>query len=180
MDFLIIALLSLGGLIALLLFIALFVKKNYSVERELVIHEPRAQIFTYIKYLKNQDNFSKWARMDPNMKKTYSGTDGQPGFISAWESDQKSVGKGEQEIKSIREGDRIIYEIRFIKPFPGVSKAQIELESLADNQTLVKWGFSSGMKYPMNLFLLFMNIEKVIGRDLHEGLTNLKKLMEQH
>jgi hypothetical protein len=39
--------------------------------------------------------------MDPNMKKTYTGTDAEVGFISAWESTDKNVGVGEQEIKKI-------------------------------------------------------------------------------
>jgi len=29
-----------------------------------------------------------------------------------------------------------------------------------DNATTVKWGFSSKMKYPMNIMLLFMNMEE--------------------
>jgi hypothetical protein len=36
--------------------------------------------------------------MDPDMKKTYRGTDGTVGFVSEWESNKKDVGTGEQEI----------------------------------------------------------------------------------
>ena len=51
-------------------------------------------------------------------------------------------------------------------------------DSSSDNHTTVKWGFDSEMRYPMNLMLLFMNMEKMIGNDLSTGLNNLKKLME--
>ena len=47
----------------------------------------------------------------------FTGTDGTVGFISAWESDIKNVGSGEQEILNIVEGERLGYEIRFLKPF---------------------------------------------------------------
>jgi hypothetical protein len=36
------------------------------------------------------------------------------------------------------------------------------------------------MKYPMNLMLLFMNMEKMVGRDLSIGLTNLKNTLEKN
>jgi hypothetical protein len=34
------------------------------------------------------------------------------------------------------------------------------------------------MKYPMNLMLLFMNMEKMVGNDLGNGLKNLKTILE--
>ncbi len=49
----------LGVIIAILLLVALFVKKDYAVEKEIVINKPKTEVFEYIKYLKNQDNFSK-------------------------------------------------------------------------------------------------------------------------
>jgi len=165
--------------VVLLLIIAAFVKKEYSVERDIIISKPKGIVFDYLKRLKNQDNFSKWALMDPNMKKEYRGIDGTPGFVSAWDSTEKNVGKGEQEIKRITEGDRIDYEIRFIKPFAGVANAYLKTTSLPNNRTMVAWGFDSSMKYPMNLMLLFMNMEKMVGKDFETGLLNLKTLLEK-
>ena len=170
-------LLCIAGFIALLLIIALFLKKDYAVERSVTVNQPKQLVFDYIRSLKNQDNFSKWASMDPNMKKEYRGTDGTVGFVSAWEGNKK-VGKGEQEIKKITEGERVDFELRFIKPFAGLANAYITTEAVNNQQTLVKWGFDSRMKYPMNLMLLFMNMEKMIGNDFSTGLNNLKNNLE--
>ncbi len=63
-------------LISIPLLVALFVKKEYVVERDIIIERPVTEVFSYLKYLKNQDNFSKWASMDPNMKKSTRGVDG--------------------------------------------------------------------------------------------------------
>lgn len=167
------------GIIGIALITALFVKKQYAVEREITINKPKQQVFEYVKYLKNQDNYSVWANMDPNMKKDYKGTDGTVGFVSAWDSEKSDVGKGEQEIKKITEGERIDFELRFIKPFESTEPAYMITESVADNQTKVKWGFSGEMKYPMNLMLLFMNMEEMIGKDLENGLQNLKTTLEK-
>ena len=166
-------------LICILLIVALFIKKDYSIEREITISKPKEQVFNYIKYLKNQDNYSVWARIDPNMKKEYRGTDGIPGFVSAWESDDKNVGKGEQQIEQITDGQRIDLDLHFIKPFEGRADARMITEPIGDNQTKVKWGFDSRMNYPMNIMLLFMNMEKMIGNDLQAGLNTLKSILEK-
>ena len=113
------------------------------------------------------------------MKKVYKGTDGTVGFISTWDSDKKEVGKGEQEIKKIIEGERVELSLHFIKPFDGFADAHMITTPQGDNQTKVKWGFSSKMKYPMNILLLFMNMEKMIGGDLQTGLINLKTVLEK-
>lgn len=166
-------------LIAIPLIIALFVKKDYSVEREVTINKSKNEVFDYIKLLKNQDHYSKWATLDPDMKKTYSGTDGTVGFVSAWDSDDKNVGKGEQEIIKIREGERIDFELRFYEPFEAVEPAYMVTESVSGDQTIVKWGFRGHMDYPMNIMFLFMDMEEMIGADLEMGLTKLKTLLEE-
>ena len=86
-------------IIAIPLIIALFVRKEYAVERELTISKPQQEVFNYVKYLKNQDNYSKWVMTDPAMKKDFKGIDGTSGFVYAWDSKIKKAGKGEQEIK---------------------------------------------------------------------------------
>jgi hypothetical protein len=166
------------GLVALVLIIALFVKKEYAVEREINVSKPKAEVFEYVKFLKNQDNYSKWANMDPAMKKEFRGTDGEVGFVSAWDSEMKDVGKGEQEITKITDGERIDYELRFIEPFESTDYTYMVTEGLNDSVTIVKWGFDGKMKYPMNLMLLFMDMEGMLGGDLEQGLTNLKGVLE--
>ena len=180
MKIVLIVVMVIVAIVVLLLVIALFVKKDYSIEREVVINKPKQEVFEFIKYLKNQDKYSKWATMDPAMKQEFTGTDGTVGFVSAWDSDKKDVGKGSQKITKITEGEKVDYEIHFIKPFEGLANAYITTEAISgSNQTRVKWGFKSRMNYPMNLMLLFMDMEKMVGNDLSVGLGNLKGLLEK-
>lgn len=179
MNLILYTLLGILGLVVVLLIVAAFVKKDYSVVSKINIKRAKPQVFEYLKLLKNQDYFSKWAMMDPNMKKEYRGKDGTEGFVSSWDSTNKNVGKGEQEIKKITESERIDFEIRFIKPFSGLANAYMTTQTVSENETLVNWGFHSQMKYPMNLMLLFMNMEKMIGNDLSTGLRNLKNILEK-
>jgi hypothetical protein len=164
-------------LVAVPLIVGLFVRTDFAVEREVIISKPKNEVFNYVKYLRNHDNFSKWATMDPQMKKDYRGTDGTVGFVSAWESDNEDVGKGEQEIKKITEGERIDVEIRIRSPFQSTDPAYITTESVADNQTKVKSGYLGKMNYPTNLLCPF--IADKIGKDMETGLTNLKAVLEK-
>ncbi len=169
-------LLFIVAIIALFLIVALFVSKDYKVEKSITINKPKTEIFNYIKSLKNQDKFSKWASLDPAMKKSSRGTDETVGFTTMWEGN-KDVGKGEQEIKKIDEGKRIDFELRFEKPMKDIAQAYMTTDSVAPNQTLVKWGLTGHMTYPMNIMGLVM--DKMVGGDFETGLANLKALMEK-
>jgi len=161
--------------IAIPVIMALFITKSYAIERVILINKPKKEVFNYIKFLKNQDHYSKWVRMDPNMKKYYTGTDGTKGFIYGWDGN-KSAGKGEQEIKTMVDGDRIEVEIRFEKPMQGLSYAPMVTEAISENQTKVTWGMRGKSKYPLNVMNLFMN--KMIGDPIEESLVMLKSNLE--
>ncbi|OQY45362.1 MAG: polyketide cyclase [Candidatus Parabeggiatoa sp. nov. 2] len=165
-------------LIAVALTASLFIDKDYSVQREVIINKPNAEVFDYLKYLKNQEEFSKWATMDPHTRRTYTGIDGQVGFISAWESDSANVGAGEQEIMKIIGSERIEIELRFLEPFESTELAYFVTEEISPEQTKVIWGFDGSMNRPMNLMLLFMDFEKMLGEDFEYGLGNAKRILE--
>lgn len=171
-----IALLTIIGIIMIT---ALFVKSDYAVEREISINKPKNEVFQYIKYLKNQDNFSVWAKMDPQMKKEYVGTDATVGFVSKWNSTKDDVGVGEQEILKIKEGERIDFELRFLEPMEGTNYAYMTTEQVSEAQTKVKWGFTGKVPYPMNSMLLLMDMEEMLGKDFETGLANLKGVLEK-
>ncbi len=114
---------------------------------------------------------------DPNLDLTYTGTDGTAGFTAAWKSELKNVGVGEQEIKKITEGEGYEAEIRFEKPFKGVSHAKTIAESISDNQTKFTTIFTSRSKFPLNVMTSI--ICKMVQRNMDENSGNLKRVLEQ-
>jgi uncharacterized protein YndB with AHSA1/START domain len=178
MNFLFIILAIIAAIVVLLLLAAAFAKSDYAVEREITINKPVAQVFGYVRNLKNMDNYNKWVMVDPMMQKDYRGEDGTEGFAYAWDSDNKG-GRGEQVIKKIENGKRIDVQITFIKPFAAVSDSYMITEPTIDNGTTVKWGFASKMPYPMNAMLLFMDMGEMLGKDLAISLQNLKQIIEK-
>lgn len=153
--------------------------KEYAIQREIVIDKPADSVFKYVRYLKNQNQFSVWANIDPKMKLTYKGTDGTVGSISSWESKVKEVGIGEQEITKITEGKRIDFALRFKEPMNDTAVGFMSTDAIAGNQTKVKWGINGVFPYPMNIMMPMMNMDKMIGKDLDKGLENLKEQMEK-
>ncbi len=164
-------------IIAIPLIIALFVKKDYAVEREIVINKPPTEVFNYVKFIKNQDYYSKWVMQDPAMKKDFTGTDATVGFIYAWDSKEKGAGKGAQEITKINEGKEINMEVRFERPLEGVAHTHMITDSVTANQTKIKWGMKGTSKWPMNFINLFM--DGMLGQDLDVSLNNLKVILEK-
>ncbi|PNQ72410.1 polyketide cyclase [Hanstruepera neustonica] len=166
------------GIIALILILAIVAPKSYDVSRSIVINRALPEVFKYLKSIKNQDQWSPWKLKDPNMKQTFTGTDGEIGFISKWEGN-KDVGMGEQEIIDVIEEKQVITELRFLKPWKSVSKGYLNVEKVDDNQTKVIWGFAGKNPVPFNIFMLFFNFEKAVGKDFDEGLSRLKQRLEQ-
>ena len=166
----------LGGIVALLVLLALVAPKNYHVSRSIKINKPRTEVFAYLKSVKNQDEWSPWKAKEPDMKQEFIGEDGTVGFISKWEGN-KHVGTGEQEIKKIVEGELLETQLRFFKPWKSQSDAYIKAAD-ADGGTEVTWGFSGENKVPMNIMMLFFNMEKAVGKDFEEGLHKLKNILE--
>jgi uncharacterized protein YndB with AHSA1/START domain len=165
------------AVIVLLFFIsAAFSRRNYAIRRDVIINAPRQKVFDYVKLLKNQDNFNKWVMSDPTTKKEFTGTDGTVGFIYAWNG--KKSGEGEQEIKNITEGEKIVTEIRFVRPFPAIAYVDMITESLSEGQTKVTWGNASTMKYPINIMLPM--IEKMLAKDMDTSLATLKNILESN
>lgn len=165
------------SIIALVLIVALFVDRDFTVERKVTIQQPAEEVFVYLKNLKNQNEWSVWQQMDPNMSQSFKGKDGQVGFVSAWKSNNEDVGEGEQEITYLHYPNRIETQIRFKKPFEANNKSYYDIQTVKNN-TEVTWGITGSTPWPMNIMYLFVNMEDEIAPDFEKGLENLKKQLE--
>lgn len=170
-------LLAVLGIIVIILVFALFIDKEFSLSKEIVVNKPKQQVFDYVKLIKNQEQYSVWVMKDPNIKIVYTGTDGTVGAQSAWESKDKNVGVGEQQIIELKDGESMKTELRFKEPFEGTNYATNSFRSVSDNQTKVRTTFSGRSKWPMNFMNLFMN--SFVGKDIETNLNNMKANLEK-
>lgn len=166
------------GVVLLILILAVIAPKTYNVSRSIEINQPKDVVFAHLKSLKKQNEWSPWAKRDPNMQERFTGTDGEVGAINYWNGNRQ-VGEGEQEITKIVEGERVESQLRFLKPFKSTSDAYLVTESVGSDKTKVIWGFSGQNKFPMSIMMMFMSMDKAVGKDFEEGLSNLKEIMEK-
>ena len=164
------------AVIGIILIAAAFIRKEYAVERSVLINRPASEVFNYVKYIKNQDYYHKWSMIDTNCRRNYKGVDGTEGYSVAWDSDNSKAGKGEQQITNLDEGKRIDWGLRFIKPFEGNANAYMTTAD-QQNRTVVTWGMNGISKYPMNFMNLFM--DNMLGKDMEGSLQMLKANLER-
>lgn len=177
MIFLILLVSILAVIIAGVLIAAIFVEKQYLIKQELIIDVPHTKVYSYLKNLKNQTNYNKWVMTDPNVRLNYTGEDGEVGFVMAWDSDNKNVGRGEQEIKKLIENSIVASEVRFIKPFTGIAQAQFDIVSINEGQTRLSWSLGGERKYPLNLTMKVF--DGMLSKDIYTSLNNIKNIIEK-
>jgi len=168
----------LAGILGVVILLTLIAPKTYDVSRTIEISRPKQEVFDYLRSLKKMDEWSPWAKKDPNMEKKFTGTDGEVGCVSYWNGN-KDVGEGEQEIKKIVDGERIESELRFLKPWKSTSDCYTAVTDADSGNTKVTWGFAGRNKFPMNIMALFISMDKMVGKDFEEGLGTLKTVLEK-
>lgn len=165
-------------MVSIVLIVALFVKKDFEVKRTVEIERNVTDVFDYIRYLENHEQFTVWSQLDPTMTKTYSGPDGHVGGLYKWNSTLEEVGAGEQEIVELKENDRLVFDLRFKKPWESEAIATMQLEETSSTSTKIDWSVRGETPWPWNITLLFMDMDGELGPDLEKGLLNLKNTLE--
>ena len=166
---------GLGILVAVLSQLA---PKETRVSRSILVNLSQEEAFDHLKSLKKSLEWSPWAERDPNQTVTFKGTDGEVGSSYHW-SGNKQVGEGEQEVTNLVAPSRVDTHLRFIKPFKSESKAHFAILPHESGQTEITWGFHSHNTFPGKIFMLFMNMDKVLGGDFEKGLSQFKEKYER-
>lgn len=165
------------ALVVLIGILGMIAPKSFKMERSIDVNVSQEKAYNALKSLKIQNEWSVWGQKDPNQKSEYHGTDGEVGAIHHW-AGNKDVGEGEQEIKELHPNELIKTELRFLKPWKATNDAWFKIKANDDTSSNVAWGFSGDMKFPMNIMMLFMNMDKTVGKDFEEGLANFKSYIE--
>src|SRR3954468_9285267 len=109
-------------LIAAFLIVVWFQPDDYRLTRSTVMAAPAARVFAQVNDLKKWDDWSPWAKLDPNAKVTFSGPQAGPGATFTWDSNDK-VGAGTMTITESRPNVRIATRTDFTRPFEGSSQS---------------------------------------------------------
>jgi hypothetical protein len=150
---------------------------EFVVSRSLKISAPPGKIFPHVNDLHKWENWSPWAKVDPNAKVNFSGPDAGVGEAMRWEGNCK-IGTGKMTITDSQPNGVIRLRLDFEKPMQATNTA--EFTFLADDQqTLVTWAMQGKNSFGGKIFGLLMNCDKMIGDKYEEGLANLKAVAEK-
>jgi len=176
MTILSIILIVIAVIIAIPLIVAFFVKREYTIERSIVVNKSTPEVFNYVSHIKNQIHYNVWVQADPNLKQEFIGTDGTVGFINSWNGNNKA-GEGQQEITNIIVNERVDLQLKFIRPFKSTMNGSTITNDMLNGSTKVTSIVHGVSSYPMNLMNLVM--DKMLGRDMDTNLNNLKTILEK-
>ena len=163
--------------IAAILILASTKPDTFSIERSAVINAPAERIFSVLNDFHQWGGWSPWENKDPDMKRTYGGPERGKGAVYGWEGD-KNVGTGRMEILEANTPSKLVIKLDFFKPFEAHNTAEFTMLPQG-NATNVHWVMHGPATFMSKVMTVFVNFDKMVGKDFEQGLANLKKLTEK-
>lgn len=165
-----------AAVIAVLLVVIATRPDTYHVERSKTISASPAAVYGHVADFHKWDGWSPWDKLDPAMKKTYGGTPGAVGSTYNWVGNDKA-GEGDMKISALEPTKRVDVDLHFVKPFEDRSKTRFSFDAEGQG-TKVTWAMDGNHNFISKAMCLFMDMDKMIGKDFEQGLDNMKKVAE--
>lgn len=162
--------------VAALLVFAATRPDSFTVQRAATIAAPAERIFPYLNDFHRWGAWSPWEKLDPDLKRTFSGAESGPGAAYAWVGNKK-VGEGRMEILESDPPSRLKIQLDFLKPFEAHNTTVFTLAPDGGG-TRVSWTMHGSRNFVFKLMGIFMNMDRMIGADFERGLANLKAAAE--
>jgi uncharacterized protein YndB with AHSA1/START domain len=149
----------------------------FRIQRSTTIQAPPEKVFAHINDFRRWIAWSPWEKLDPELKRTFSGKPTGKGSVYEWEGNKK-VGQGRMEITEASPPNRINIQLDFLKPFVSHNTTEFALQPQG-HATNVTWVMNGRQPYMFKVMTLFLSIDKMIGKDFEAGLADLKAVSEQ-
>ena len=169
------------GLVILVLILGVLVfaatrPNTFRVERSATIKAPPEKIVAHLDDFHQWPAWSPFEKLDPNMKRTYSGPTSGQGAAYEWKGNSKA-GAGRSEILQ-SSPSKVTMSLDFTAPMTGHDTVDFLLVPRGDSTT-VTWAMYGPMNYVSKVMCLFVDMDKMVGKDFNEGLSNLKTVAEK-
>ena len=167
--------LGIAALLAALFIFAATKPDTFSVARSIVINAPPEMIQAHLTDFHKWQAWSPWEKLDPAMKRTYSGPDTGKGATYTWEGNS-AVGQGRMEITDVTP-NTVAIQLDFMAPMEASNQVAFALTPQGDS-TNVHWIMSGANNYLAKFMQVFMSMDSMIGKDFESGLADLKVAAE--
>jgi len=150
---------------------------SFRVQRVTSIKAPPDRIFPLLADFHRWSAWSPWEKLDPAMKRTFSGAESGVGAVYAWEGNGK-VGAGRMEILEATPASRVAIKLDFLQPMEGHNVAEFTLEPKGE-LTTVTWDMHGPSPFVAKLMGVFVSMDSMVGKDFETGLATLKAVAEK-
>jgi ribosome-associated toxin RatA of RatAB toxin-antitoxin module len=151
---------------------------KFCITRSALIPAPASALFEQVNDFHHWEAWSPWAKMDPHVVNTYTGTRSGVGAIFEWEGNNQ-VGQGRMTILESRPDKLIRIKLEFLKPFKATNTSEFTFKPQGD-QTAMTWSMTGINNFINKAFVLLMNCGEMIGGQFEKGLENLKTVVTTH
>jgi hypothetical protein len=145
---------------------------EYEVVRQATVPAAPEAVYDLIVDFRRWPEWSPWEDIDPELRRTYSGSDAGVGAVYEWAGNRKA-GEGRMEIIEATAPSRVVIDLRFIKPFKAHNTTTFELDG-SDGGTRVTWRMVGQKTLMTKVMGIFKSMDKMIGPDFEKGLDRLK------
>lgn len=163
-------------IVAVILLLAMTKPGSFRVERTEVIGAPPEDIFPLLNDFHRWSAWSPWEKLDPSMKRSFSGAPSGVGSVYEWDGNKKA-GQGRMEITDSQPWSHIGINLDFLKPFKAHNITEFDLHQHGGG-TELKWAMHGPSPFMTKLMMVFTTMDKLVGKDFDEGMANLKRVAE--
>lgn len=163
-------------LVAALLIYAATLPDAFHVQRSISIKAPPEKIFAILSDFHLSESWSPYEKKDPAMKRTFSGTAKGKGAVYEFAGNQE-VGKGRLLITDTIPPSKVTIALDMVEPFEAHNVIEYSLQPKGD-ATDVTWALDGHCPYIGKVMGIFINKDRMIGKDFETGLANLKAVAE--
>ena len=165
------------AIIVVILGMAAMKPDTFSVRRAVSIKAPPEKIAALITDFHQWSSWSPWEKLDPTMKRTFTGAPAGKGAIYEWEGN-KDVGKGRMEIVDAGTPAKTVIKLDFLQPFESHNTTEFILVPQGA-ETQVSWNMTGPMPFITKIMSVFTTMDAMIGKDFDKGLANMKAAAEK-
>ena len=122
------------------------------------------------------NEWSPWAKLDPNAKNTFEGGAVGKGASFAWDGNDQ-VGAGKMTITESKPNELVLIKLKFFKPFENVCTTEFTVKPEGD-QTVLTWSMFGENNFMGKAMNLVMDCDKMVGGQFDQGLANLRGIVE--
>ena len=150
---------------------------SFTVKRSLDIRAPADRLFPQVADFNAWPAWSPYEKRDPAMKRRFSGKPSGVGAVYEWDGN-RNVGQGRMEILESTPPSKVRIDLQFMKPFKAHNVAEFTFDPHGQNTTIT-WAMHGPTTFMSRVMGLFINMDKMIGKDFEAGLQNLKAIAEK-